>query len=157
MKIANPTTSPATPNVMAKKRRRPPASSDDGAAGNESAKTAGVSVTPAAPDTTKPSVPTGLTAVPTANTGEALVSWNASTDNVGVAGYHVFRNGVLYATAGALDKDLKFYLMARGIPEKEAESLLIQAFVGAAIEPVADGNMREALIAAAVRWLAVRA
>src|SRR5438270_9728525 len=30
MKIANPTTSPATPNVMAKKRRRPPASSDDG-------------------------------------------------------------------------------------------------------------------------------
>ncbi len=33
-------------------------------------------------------------------------------------------------TTGALDDQLKFYLMARGIPEKEAEALLIQAFVG---------------------------
>ena len=31
------------------------------------------------------------------------------------------------ATAGALDDELKFYLMARGIPEAEAEALLIQA------------------------------
>ena len=38
------------------------------------------------------------------------------------------------ATAGALDDELKFYLMARGIPEQEAEALLIQAFVGEAIE-----------------------
>ena len=38
------------------------------------------------------------------------------------------------ATAGALDENLKFYLMARGIPEKEAEALLIQAFVGEAVE-----------------------
>src|SRR5207302_8701718 len=38
------------------------------------------------------------------------------------------------ATSGALDADLKFYLMARGIPEIEAEALLVQAFVGEAIE-----------------------
>ncbi len=34
------------------------------------------------------------------------------------------------ATAGALDPGLKFYLMSRGIHEKEAEALLIQAFIG---------------------------
>ena len=63
-------------------------------------------MTPTAPDTTKPSVPTNLTAAPTPNVGEAIVSWTASTDNVGVAGYRVYRNGVLYATAGALDTSI---------------------------------------------------
>ena len=33
------------------------------------------------------------------------------------------------ATSGALDDNLKFYLMARGIPERQAEALLIQSFV----------------------------
>ncbi len=36
------------------------------------------------------------------------------------------------STAGALDPNLKFYLMARGISEPEAEALLIQAFIGEA-------------------------
>ena len=40
------------------------------------------------------------------------------------------------ATAGALDEDLLFYLKSRGIPAKEAEALLIQAFVGEAIEGI---------------------
>jgi Fe-S cluster assembly protein SufD len=61
------------------------------------------------------------------------------------------------ATAGALDENLKFYLMARGIPEKEAESLLIQAIVGEAIDGIEHQSTREALIAAAVRWLEARA
>ena len=38
------------------------------------------------------------------------------------------------ATTGALDESLLFYLRARGLPEKEAQALLIQAFVGEAIE-----------------------
>jgi len=38
------------------------------------------------------------------------------------------------ATTGALDESLLFYLRARGLAEKEAEALLIQAFVGEAIE-----------------------
>jgi len=37
---------------------------------------------------------------------------------------------------GRLDQDLLFYLKARGIPEKEAETLLIQAFVGEAVEGI---------------------
>src|SRR5580704_11821155 len=60
------------------------------------------------------------------------------------------------ATAGALDENLKFYLMARGIPESEAESLLIQAFVGEAVEAVSHEGVKDALMAAVVRWLAAR-
>ena len=37
------------------------------------------------------------------------------------------------ATTGALDESLLFYLRARGLSEKEAQALLIQAFVGEAI------------------------
>jgi hypothetical protein len=50
-------------------------------------------------DTTAPSTPTGLAVTGTTPTSIAL-SWNASTDNVGVTGYQVFRNGVLVATPG---------------------------------------------------------
>jgi Fe-S cluster assembly protein SufD len=60
------------------------------------------------------------------------------------------------ATAGALDENLKFYLMARGISESEAESLLIQAFVGEAVEAVSHEGLRDALMAAVVRWLLAR-
>ncbi|MBC8013666.1 MAG: Fe-S cluster assembly protein SufD, partial [Methyloceanibacter sp.] len=38
------------------------------------------------------------------------------------------------ATSGQIDEDLLFYLEARGIPEPEARALLIQAFVGEALE-----------------------
>lgn len=61
------------------------------------------------------------------------------------------------ATAGAIDKNLLFYLKARGLPEKEAQALLIQAFVGEAIESIVDDGLREAATAAAVRWLEARA
>ncbi len=61
-----------------------------------------VSIIPAAPaDTTAPSVPTGLSAMAT---GPARVdlSWTAATDNVGVQGYQVFRNGVLLSAVGTV-------------------------------------------------------
>jgi Fe-S cluster assembly protein SufD len=57
------------------------------------------------------------------------------------------------ATAGDLDEDLLFYLKARGIPQKEAESLLIQAFVGDAVEGIEHAGLREALMEAVVAWL----
>ena len=60
------------------------------------------------------------------------------------------------ATAGALDENLKFYLMARGIPDGDAESLLIQAFVGEAVEAIKHDGVKEALMEAVVRWLAAR-
>ncbi|MGI8526756.1 MAG: Fe-S cluster assembly protein SufD [Pseudolabrys sp.] len=60
------------------------------------------------------------------------------------------------ATAGALSHELLFYLRARGIPEKEAETLLIQAFIGEVIETIAHEGLREALMGAAVEWLRAR-
>ena len=60
------------------------------------------------------------------------------------------------ATTGALDQDLKFYLMARGIPEKEAEALLVQAFVGEAIEGIEHAGLRDALLGHVASWLSAR-
>ena len=60
------------------------------------------------------------------------------------------------ATSGALDEGLLFYLRARGLPEKEAQALLIQAFVGEAIEGIADENLREHVMSLAARWLEAR-
>lgn len=61
------------------------------------------------------------------------------------------------ATTGALDESLLFYLRARGLSEKEAQALLIQAFVGEAIETIANDDLRELAISAAQRWLEARA
>ena len=60
------------------------------------------------------------------------------------------------ATTGALDEGLLFYLRARGLSEKEAQALLIQAFVGEAIESIVNDGLRELAISAAQRWLAAR-
>jgi Fe-S cluster assembly protein SufD len=61
------------------------------------------------------------------------------------------------ATAGALDDELKFYLMARGIPAAQAEALLIQAFLGEAIEGIEHAGLREALMETVAAWLKARA
>jgi Fe-S cluster assembly protein SufD len=61
------------------------------------------------------------------------------------------------ATAGALDDDLLFYLKARGIPAREAEALLIQSFIGEAVEGIEHAGVREALMEATAQWLAQRA
>ena len=61
------------------------------------------------------------------------------------------------ATCGQLDEDLLFYLMARGLPRKQAESLLVQAFLGESIEFVENEAAREALIGAVEEWLRARA
>jgi fibronectin type 3 domain-containing protein len=51
-----------------------------------------------APDTTKPTAPAGLTA--TAGQGQVALNWQASTDNVGVTGYRVFRGTTQIASVG---------------------------------------------------------
>lgn len=68
------------------------------AANNESTASNPVNVTiPKCVDTQPPSVPVGLTASNVTDT-QATISWQASTDNVGVVGYQVFRNGVQAGT-----------------------------------------------------------
>ncbi len=70
------------------------------AAGNVSAASGAVSVTtPVPPDTTAPTAPTALMATAVSPTQVNLV-WNAATDNVGVTGYTVSRNGAVLARLG---------------------------------------------------------
>jgi Fe-S cluster assembly protein SufD len=86
-----------------------------------------------------------------------LLSENAEADNK--PELEIFADDVQCghgATTGALDQDLKFYLMARGIPEKEAEALLVQAFVGEAIEGIEHAGLRDALLSHVASWLSAR-
>ncbi len=71
------------------------------AAGNASNRTASVMVTlVTAVDTKNPTTPKNPVATATPE-GHVTVSWTASTDNVGVASYTVFRNGVVVASIPA--------------------------------------------------------
>ncbi len=63
------------------------------AAGNESDQSSQVCTTTlSTPDTTPPSVPTNLTAT-AISSSQIDLSWTASTDNVGVVGYKIYRDG----------------------------------------------------------------
>lgn len=64
--------------------------------GNVSATSAALNVTTEAPDTQAPTTPSGLTCV-ASNATSISMAWNAATDNYGVAGYRLFRNGSLIA------------------------------------------------------------
>ncbi len=69
------------------------------AVGNNSAQSAAKSVTtPGSGDEQPPSVPTNLR-VTGATTSSISIAWNASTDNYGIAGYRVYRNGTQVGTA----------------------------------------------------------
>nr|WP_181707151.1 Fe-S cluster assembly protein SufD [Chthonobacter rhizosphaerae] len=60
------------------------------------------------------------------------------------------------ATCGALDDDLLFYMLARGIPKSEAEKLLIIAYLGEAIDEVHNEAVRDMLIHRIEDWLEKR-
>jgi Fe-S cluster assembly protein SufD len=87
-------------------------------------------------------------------TRSLLLSDHAEADNK--PELEIFADDVVCghgATTSAPDDNLKFYLMSRGIPEKEAEALLIQAFIGEVIEEIDDEGIRDALMNAAIDWL----
>jgi len=67
------------------------------AAGNLSIASNMVSATTTICDTQAPDTPANLTASSTSTTS-TLLSWTASTDNVGVTGYQVFKGGTLLTT-----------------------------------------------------------
>jgi YD repeat-containing protein len=68
------------------------------AAGNTSAQSSSASAT--TPDTTLPSVPTGLTGS-AASASQINLNWTASNDNVGVAGYRIYRGGSQIGTSAS--------------------------------------------------------
>lgn len=72
----------------------PPAPSGTKAAAGSRPNLSEVPPVPKAPaDTTAPTAPNGLTAV-AVSPSQVNIAWNGSTDNVGVAGYRLYRNGV---------------------------------------------------------------
>jgi Fe-S cluster assembly protein SufD len=46
---------------------------------------------------------------------------------------------------------LKFYLMSRGIPQAEAERMIVEGFLEEALERIPDLRIREALTTAIMR------
>ena len=69
-------------------------------AGNVSPQAGPTSPVSVTADTTPPSAPTWVSVVPA--TSSVALSWNAATDNIGVAGYYVYRNGSNLSSASAL-------------------------------------------------------
>ncbi|HSM62547.1 MAG TPA: GEVED domain-containing protein, partial [Gillisia sp.] len=89
-----------------------------------------VNIGAGAPDTTAPSAPSSLTASGTTQTTTSL-SWNASSDNVGVTGYNVYQGGVLkatvtgtsYAVSGlSASTSYSFYIKAKDLAENISTS-----------------------------------
>jgi Fe-S cluster assembly protein SufD len=57
------------------------------------------------------------------------------------------------ATSGDIDHNQLFYLRSRGVPEDEAKSMLVAAFVEEAFETIGHDGIREALSQFATDWL----
>jgi len=74
-----------------------------------------------APDTQPPSVPSGLSATNIASS-QVTLSWTASTDNVGVAGYQIYRDGTfIRSTAATIFTDT-------GLSSNTSYSYIVAAF-----------------------------
>lgn len=72
----------------------------DAAANSTTSTSVTVTVSNGTPDTTPPSVPTGLSAT-AISSSQINLSWTASTDNVGVTGYKVYRGGSQIGTTAS--------------------------------------------------------
>ncbi|MBL4690507.1 MAG: Fe-S cluster assembly protein SufD [Rhodospirillales bacterium] len=57
------------------------------------------------------------------------------------------------ATTGQIDETALFYLRSRGIPEALARNLLVQSFLGEALEEIATDKVREAFTDKVLHWL----
>ena len=57
------------------------------------------------------------------------------------------------STSAEIDPDLVFYLRARGISREDAMALLVESFIGEAIDKVAHDGLRAVLMEKARRWL----
>src|SRR2546427_6198196 len=69
--------------------------------------------TSAPADTTAPTTPTGV-AASSPTSSSLTLSWSASTDNVGVAGYRVYRDGTLVASPGGTSASITG--LSAGVP-----------------------------------------
>ncbi|MDP9862924.1 MULTISPECIES: YbhB/YbcL family Raf kinase inhibitor-like protein [Streptosporangium] len=92
------------------------------AAGNASQGSNNVDVTtPPSDDTQPPGTPAGLRAT-NVGAGTVTLAWNASTDNVGVTGYNLYRDGTAFATVPDLTAT------ADGLAPNTAYAFAVEAF-----------------------------
>jgi chitodextrinase len=70
------------------------------AAGNLSTSSDNTFITSLLPDTTAPTIPTNLAAT-AVSSSQIDLTWSASTDNVGITGYRIYRMGVQVGTSGS--------------------------------------------------------
>jgi len=98
----------------------------EGAMSNE------LSATPSAgADTTPPSTPGNVSAL-LVGTSQVVVGWTASTDNIGVTGYQVYRDGLLVGTVATTH-----YLDA-GMSAGSTHSYQVRAIDGAGLQSAAS-------------------
>jgi Fe-S cluster assembly protein SufD len=57
------------------------------------------------------------------------------------------------STCGAADEDALYYLRARGIPKREAENLIVQSFLGEAVEEIEDEDLAEEMRERIALWI----
>lgn len=57
------------------------------------------------------------------------------------------------STCGKLDEDSLFYLMSRGIPRAEAETMLVRGFLEELLDPIEDEPLHDALEGVVENWL----
>jgi len=57
------------------------------------------------------------------------------------------------STCGKLDEDSLFYLLSRGIPKAEAETMLVRGFIAELLDPIEDEALNSALQAIVDGWL----
>jgi hypothetical protein len=90
------------------------------AANNSSAASQAISVTTNAADGEAPSVPANLTAN-NITPYDFKLSWSPSTDNIGVTGYDVFKDGVLYSST------ISTTLLIHGLSPSKSYSMTVKA------------------------------
>jgi Fe-S cluster assembly protein SufD len=56
------------------------------------------------------------------------------------------------ATVGELDADQLFYMRSRGVPDAEARTILVRAFLSEALDPIAHETARAAMETAIGAW-----
>ncbi|PNQ74723.1 hypothetical protein C1T31_00855 [Hanstruepera neustonica] len=112
------------------------------AAGNASNASNTVNVTTEAfVDTVAPSTPTGLSASNTTETTTDL-SWNASTDNIGVDGYDIYQDGIF------IDSVWGTFYLATGLSENTTYSFYVVARDAAGNSSSASNSVNETTLAA---------
>jgi Fe-S cluster assembly protein SufD len=57
------------------------------------------------------------------------------------------------STVGAIDETALFYLLSRGIPRSDAENLLVLAFLGEAMDEIADDDLADMMRERVAGWL----